>query len=106
MYAIRSYYDIAAVGYDPRGHRRFLMDYFTGEFPESLACGKPFGRNRITSYNVCYTKLLRNRAFAYGKFMLLYQLPMALGAGIVLILCRHFILGFYNISTTAYNNAS
>lgn len=40
--------DIAAAGYDPRGHRRFLVDYFTGEFPESLACGKPFGRNEKT----------------------------------------------------------
>ena len=45
------------------------------------------------------------RAFAYGKFMLLAQLPMAIGAGLVLILCRHFILGFYNISTAAYDNA-
>ena len=45
------------------------------------------------------------RAFAYGKFMLLSQLPMAIGAGLGLILCRDFILGFYNISPTAYDNA-
>ncbi len=45
------------------------------------------------------------QAFAYGKFMLFFQLPMALGAGLGLILCRHFILGFYNISTAAYDNA-
>lgn len=40
--------DISAVGYNPRDHRRFLVDYFTGEFENSLACGKPFARDRHT----------------------------------------------------------
>lgn len=41
-------HDIASVGYDPAQHRRFLVDYFTGDFPGSLARGKPFGRNEKT----------------------------------------------------------
>ncbi len=45
------------------------------------------------------------RAYAYGKFILLAQLPMAVLAGICLILCRNFILGFYNISPAAQQNA-
>tara|TARA_R110002110_G_scaffold362241_1_gene572041 strand:- start:121372 stop:123330 length:1959 start_codon:yes stop_codon:yes gene_type:complete len=40
--------DIAAVGYDPRAHRRFLLDYYTGEFETSPARGKPFGHNSKT----------------------------------------------------------
>lgn len=41
-------HDIASVGYNPVQHRKFLVDYFTGEFPDSLARGKPFGRNEKT----------------------------------------------------------
>ena len=40
--------DIVAAGYDPRAHRKFLIDYFTGEFDESPARGQPFGRNDKT----------------------------------------------------------
>ncbi|KAA1191825.1 DUF3459 domain-containing protein [Pseudohalioglobus sediminis] len=40
--------DIAAVGYDPRAHRRFLVDYYTGEYDDSPARGQPFGRNNKT----------------------------------------------------------
>ena len=45
------------------------------------------------------------RAYAYGKFILLAQLPMAVLAGVSLILCRNFILGFYNISPETHQNA-
>ncbi|MDX1694681.1 MAG: alpha-amylase family protein [Ketobacteraceae bacterium] len=41
-------FDIKAVGYDPQQHRKFLVDYFTGDFDGSLARGKPFGRNEKT----------------------------------------------------------
>ena len=34
--------DIAAVGLDPRAHRRFLADFFTGDFEGSFARGLPF----------------------------------------------------------------
>jgi amylosucrase len=40
--------DIAAVGYEPRAHRRFLLDYYTGHFDESLARGQPFAHNEKT----------------------------------------------------------
>lgn len=41
-------YDIRAVGYDPQPHRKFLMEYFTGQFDDSLARGKPFAKNEKT----------------------------------------------------------
>lgn len=40
--------DIIAAGYQPAQHRRFLLDYFTGQFDESAARGQPFGRNDKT----------------------------------------------------------
>ncbi len=40
--------DIRLAGFDPAQHRRFLIDYFTGRFPGSLAKGLPFGENPKT----------------------------------------------------------
>ncbi|MBT8133352.1 MAG: alpha-amylase family protein, partial [Gammaproteobacteria bacterium] len=40
--------DIRLAGYDPVAHRRFLIDYYTGEFKETAARGKPFGHNAKT----------------------------------------------------------
>ncbi|APZ42024.1 amylosucrase [Acidihalobacter ferrooxydans] len=40
--------DIAAAGYDPRAHRQFLVNYFTGQFDSSPARGEPFGENKKT----------------------------------------------------------
>ena len=40
--------DALLSGYDPAQHRRFLVDYFTGRFPGSLARGMPFGENPET----------------------------------------------------------
>ncbi len=37
--------DVVRAGYDPRAHRQFLLDYFTGNFEGSLARGLPFGVN-------------------------------------------------------------
>lgn len=72
----------------------FLFVPFFGIFHAgSILIGNSIGAKRY------------ERAFAYGKFMLLAQLPMALAAGLGLVLCRPFILGFYNISPAAYNNA-
>ncbi len=39
--------DIRAIGYDPRAHRRFLTDYFTGSF-DGQARGLPFNRDDAT----------------------------------------------------------
>ena len=40
--------DVRLSGYDPVQHRRFLIDYFTGKFPGSVARGLPFGENHKT----------------------------------------------------------
>ncbi len=40
--------DIARAGYEPRSHRRFLVDWFTGQFDDSPARGRPFGENEKT----------------------------------------------------------
>jgi amylosucrase len=40
--------DVVQAGYDPTLHRSFLVDYFTGRFPESPARGMPFGTNLKT----------------------------------------------------------
>jgi len=40
--------DIEQAGYDVLPHRRFLIDYFTGGYGDSLARGLPFGRNDKT----------------------------------------------------------
>jgi len=40
--------DVRAVGYEPWPHRRFLIDYYTGEYADSPAYGKPFGKNEKT----------------------------------------------------------
>ena len=40
--------DIRAVGYEPAEHREFLIDYFTGEYADSIARGLPFGHNPKT----------------------------------------------------------
>lgn len=41
-------HDIHAAGYEPRAHRRFLVDYFTGIYEASDARGQPFGWNEKT----------------------------------------------------------
>ena len=40
--------DITRAGYNPLSHRQFLVDYFTGAYPESEARGQPFGQNNKT----------------------------------------------------------
>lgn len=40
--------DIRACGYEPRAHRQFLVDWFTGQFDDSPARGRPFGLNLKT----------------------------------------------------------
>lgn len=37
--------DIVLAGYEPKAHRKFILDYFTGVHPESKARGIPFGSN-------------------------------------------------------------
>ena len=39
---------IVAAGYEPVSHRKFLLDYFTGNYEDSISKGLPFGRNLKT----------------------------------------------------------
>ncbi len=40
--------DIRQAGYEPAAHRRYLVDYLTGQSPGTHARGVPFGRNERT----------------------------------------------------------
>lgn len=40
--------DIVCCHYEPRAHRRFLVDYFSGAWDDSPARGQPFGENSRT----------------------------------------------------------
>ena len=40
--------DIIVAGYEPQSHRRFLVDYYTGNFSDSNARGLAFGKNEKT----------------------------------------------------------
>ncbi len=40
--------DVRAAGFDPRAHRRFLSDFYTGRFEGSFARGLPFQENAVT----------------------------------------------------------
>jgi len=40
--------DIRLVRYEPTAHRKFLVDYYTGEYEDSNARGQPFGCNGKT----------------------------------------------------------
>lgn len=40
--------DIQLAGYEPRNHRQFLLNYYTGSFDDSHARGFPFGQNDKT----------------------------------------------------------
>ncbi len=40
--------DIVQCGYEPRQHRQYLVDYFTGQYQGSHARGLPFGQNDKT----------------------------------------------------------
>ncbi|MEJ1385474.1 MAG: alpha-amylase family glycosyl hydrolase [Candidatus Sedimenticola sp. (ex Thyasira tokunagai)] len=40
--------DIKRCDYEPKAHRQFLLEYFTGQYLDSEARGLPFGRNEKT----------------------------------------------------------
>jgi len=40
--------DIHLAGYEPANHRKFLIDYYTGNYSDSHARGVPFGHNEKT----------------------------------------------------------
>ena len=84
--------DIAAVGYDPSGHRRFLVDYFTGRFDHSHARGLPFGQNAKTGD----TRISGSLASLVGlQYALEQQDPNAIEDAIAQILLLHGLILSY-----------
>ena len=66
MYAIRSYYDIDREALLNKGIKALLFDIdntlvpmYQKDADEKITKYIEESKNRITSYNVCYTKLLR-----------------------------------------------
>jgi Na+-driven multidrug efflux pump len=47
----------------------------------------------------------KKTAQAYGQFILITQFIIAVGAGLLMISSREFVLSFYNISPATYENA-
>ena len=72
----------------------FMFIPFFGIFHGgSIMIGNSIGAGRARS------------AYAYGRFLLVAQLIMAIAAGGIMILSRDFILSFYNISPATRENA-
>lgn len=85
--------DIFSVGYDPRQHRKFLIDYYTGKYTNSPARGLPFGENiktgdarisgSLASLIGLETALESNNEqeidFAIQRILLLHSLIMSFG---------------------------
>jgi amylosucrase len=64
---------IREAGYDPTLHRRFLVDWYTGRFPGSMASGRPFMENPATGdariSGTCASLCGLERALAQGDTM-------------------------------------
>ena len=94
--------DIVAVGYEPRAHRQFLIDYFTGKFEESLSRGLPFGHNSKTGD----TRISGSLASLVGlEAAIISGDPVAIEASIKIILLLHsMIMSFGGIPLLYYGD--
>lgn len=95
--------DVRLSGYDPVQHRRFLIDYFTGKFPGSVARGLPFGENPKTGD----ARISGSLASLAGlEAALESDDPSAVDAAIKTILMLHsLILSFGGIPLFYYGDA-
>ena len=95
--------DVLLAGYDPAQHRRFLIDYFTGRFPDSPARGLPFGENPKTGD----ARISGSLASLVGlESALESQDEAAIDAAIKTILLLHsMILSFGGIPLLYYGDA-
>jgi len=95
--------DVRLSGYDPALHRRFLIDYFTGRFPGSVARGLPFGENPKTGD----ARISGSLASLAGlEAALESQDPKAIDEAIKTILLLHsLILSFGGIALFYYGDA-
>ena len=94
--------DIRAVGHDPVQHRKFIVDYFTGEYENSYARGLPFGRNEKTGD----ARISGSLASLVGlEYALEQNDPEAIEKSIKLILLLHsMILSFGGIPLLYYGD--
>ncbi|MBI1175454.1 MAG: alpha-amylase [Sideroxydans sp.] len=95
--------DIVAAGYQPQAHRKFLVDYFTGNFPGSRATGLAFGKNEKTG-DARISGALASLAGLEGA--LAENSPESIDAAIKTILLLHsMILSFGGIPLLYYGDA-
>ena len=94
--------DVMQVGYEPKLHRQFLIDYFTGVYDDSPARGLPFGRNSKTGD----ARISGSLASLVGlESALESQDPQAIDNAIGLILLLHsMILSFGGIPLVYYGD--
>ncbi len=95
--------DIISAGYDPIQHRRFLVDYYTGNFTNSHAKGFAFGVNKKTGD----ARISGSLASLAGlESALLAEDAEAIENAIKTILLLHsFILSFGGIPLLYYGDA-
>lgn len=95
--------DIVLCNYEPNSHRKFLIDYFTGQFENSHARGLPFGQNKKTGD----TRISGSLASLVG---LEYALEAGDDRGIndaikVILLLHGMIMSFGGIPLLYYGDA-
>ncbi|MDQ6950863.1 MAG: amylosucrase [Mariprofundales bacterium] len=95
--------DIRLAGYEPTAHRRFLVDYYTGNFENSPARGQPFGQNEKTGD----ARISGTLASLVGlESALETGDPQAIDTAINIILLLHsMILSFGGIPLLYYGDA-
>ncbi len=95
--------DIVQCGYDPKQHRQYLVDYFTGKYQGSHARGLPFGQNDKTGD----ARISGSLASLVGlEYALEIDDDRAVSDAIQLILLLHgMILSFGGIPLLYYGDA-
>lgn len=94
--------DIVLVGYEPQKHRKFLIDYYTGNYDDSHARGLPFGLNHKTGD----TRIAGSLASLAGlQYALEINDPKAISDAIELVLLLHsLIMSFGGIPLLYYGD--
>lgn len=94
---------IMAAGFEPVSHRRFLVDYFTGQYPESNARGFAFGVNKKTGDARISGALA---SLAGLEAALAHQDPLAIDhAVLTIVLLHNLIMAFGGIPLLYYGDA-
>lgn len=95
--------DIIAAGYDPKLHRKFLVDYYTEQYADSHARGLSFGHNGLTGDARISGSLASLAGLEYG---LEHNDHGAIEAAVKTIILLHgMILSFGGIPLLYYGDA-